>query len=41
MKKFDPKVFRLGYVTLATADIERTRNHYLQSIGLTETANRE
>ena len=38
MKKFDPKVFRLGYVTLATADIERMRDHYLQSIGLTETA---
>jgi len=38
MKKFDPKVFRLGYVALATADIERTKEHYLEAIGLTETA---
>ena len=38
MKKFDPKVFRLGYVALATADIERTREHYLESIGMTQTA---
>jgi catechol 2,3-dioxygenase-like lactoylglutathione lyase family enzyme len=38
MKKFDPKVFRLGYVALATADIERTRGHYLETIGLTQTA---
>jgi catechol-2,3-dioxygenase len=37
MKKFDPKVFRLGYVALATADIERTREHYLETIGLTQT----
>jgi len=37
MKKFDPKVFRLGYVALATADIERTKEHYLETIGLTET----
>jgi hypothetical protein len=36
MKKFDPKVFRLGYVALATADIERTREHYLESIGMTQ-----
>src|ERR1700722_7392490 len=38
MKKFDPKVFRLGYVALATADIERTKEHYLEAIGLTQTA---
>jgi catechol-2,3-dioxygenase len=38
MKKFDPKVFRLGYVALATADIERTRHHYLEAIGMTQTA---
>src|ERR1700737_1801181 len=38
MKKFDPKVFRLGYVALATTDIERTKQHYLEAIGLTETA---
>jgi catechol-2,3-dioxygenase len=37
-KKFDPRVFRLGYVALATADIERTREHYLENIGLTQTA---
>jgi catechol-2,3-dioxygenase len=34
MKKFDPKVFRLGYVALATTDIERTKQHYLEAIGL-------
>src|ERR1700757_1612711 len=38
MKKFDPKVFRLGHVSLATADIERTSEHYLDFIGLTQTA---
>ena len=38
MRKFDPKVFRLGYVALATADIERTLAHYLEAIGLTRTA---
>ena len=38
MKKFDPKVFRLGYVALATADIERTKEHHLEAIGLTQTA---
>jgi catechol 2,3-dioxygenase-like lactoylglutathione lyase family enzyme len=38
MKKFDPKVFRLGYVALATADIERTKEQYLEAIGLTQTA---
>src|SRR6476660_650541 len=38
MKKLDPKVFRLGYVALATADIERTKEHYLEAIGLTPTA---
>jgi len=34
MKKFDPKVFRLGYVAMATADIERTKHHYLEAIGM-------
>jgi catechol 2,3-dioxygenase-like lactoylglutathione lyase family enzyme len=38
MNKFAPKVFRLGYVALATVDIERTKQHYLEAIGLTETA---
>jgi catechol 2,3-dioxygenase-like lactoylglutathione lyase family enzyme len=37
MRKFDPKVFRLGYVALATANVERTREHYLETIGLTQT----
>ncbi|WP_050418966.1 glyoxalase/bleomycin resistance/extradiol dioxygenase family protein [Bradyrhizobium tropiciagri] len=37
-KKFDPKVFALGYVALETADIGRTKNHYLETIGMTETA---
>jgi|SRR5271157_437335 len=35
-KKFDPKVFQLGYVALGTPDIERTKDHYLQTIGMTE-----
>ena len=37
-EKFDPKVFELGYVALETADIERTKNHYLETIGMTQTA---
>jgi catechol 2,3-dioxygenase-like lactoylglutathione lyase family enzyme len=37
-RKFDPKVFQLGYVALGTADIERTKDHYLEAIGMTETA---
>lgn len=37
-KKFDPKVFRLGYVALETADLERTRDHYVDVLGMTETA---
>jgi catechol 2,3-dioxygenase-like lactoylglutathione lyase family enzyme len=37
-RKFDPKVFQLGYVALETADIERTKDHYLETIGMTETA---
>lgn len=37
-KIFDPKVFRLGYVALECADIERTRDHYIATLGLTETA---
>ena len=34
--KFDPKVFQLGYIALGTAQIERTRNHYLETIGMAE-----
>ena len=37
-KKFDPKVFQLGYVALATPDIERTKHHYLRNLGMTEVA---
>ncbi len=37
-RKFDPKVFQLGYVALGTADLERTRAHYVETLGLTETA---
>ena len=37
-KKFDPKVFQLGYVALGTPDIARTKDHYLQVIGMTEVA---
>ena len=36
-KKFDPKVFQLGYVALATPDLARAKHHYLETIGLTET----
>jgi catechol 2,3-dioxygenase-like lactoylglutathione lyase family enzyme len=36
--KFDPKVFQLGYVALGSADLERTKDHYLETIGMTETA---
>ena len=37
-KKFDPKVFQLGYVALGTPDIQRTKDHYLQNLGMTEVA---
>jgi len=37
-KKFDPKVFQLGYVALGTPDIERAKQHYLQNLGMTEVA---
>ena len=33
-KKFDPKVFQLGYVALATPDLARAKDHYLDTIGL-------
>jgi catechol-2,3-dioxygenase len=33
---FDPKVFQLGYVALATPDVERAKRHYQQSLGMTE-----
>ena len=37
-KKFDPKVFQLGYVALGTPDIARTKDHHLQNMGMTEVA---
>ena len=37
-KKFDPKVFQLGYVALGTPDIERAKQHYLRNLGMTEVA---
>ena len=36
-KKFAPKVFQLGYVALATPDLAKTKDHYLETIGLSET----
>ena len=39
--KFDPKVFQLGYVALETPEFEKTKDHYLETIGMTETANLE
>ena len=37
-KKFDPKVFQLGYVALGAPDIARTKDHYLKTMGMTEVA---
>lgn len=37
-QKFDPKVFQLGYVALEAADVERTKDHYLANLGMTELA---
>jgi hypothetical protein len=37
-KKFDPKVFQVGNVALGTPDMERTKEHYLQTVGMTEVA---
>jgi catechol-2,3-dioxygenase len=35
--KFDPKVFQLGYIAIESADIEKTKDHYAETIGMTET----
>ncbi|MEM6545514.1 MAG: VOC family protein [Pseudomonadota bacterium] len=32
-----PKVFQLGYVSLGVSDIEESRDHYLRTMGVTET----
>ena len=37
-KKFDPKVFQLGYLALGTPDIDRTKDHYLKILGMTEVS---
>jgi hypothetical protein len=37
-RKFDPKVFQLGFVALQTADFARTKDHYVGTIGMTQTA---
>jgi len=41
LKKFDPKVFQLGYIALETPEFEKTKNYYLETIGMTETATDE
>ena len=35
---FDPKVFQLGYVGLGCTDLEKTAAHYINNVGLSETA---
>jgi catechol 2,3-dioxygenase-like lactoylglutathione lyase family enzyme len=37
-RKFDPKVFQLGFVALQTADLARTKDHYVGTIGMAQTA---
>lgn len=32
-----PQMFQLGYVALETTDIERSKEHYIETIGMTET----
>ena len=36
-RKFDPKVFQLGYVTIDTPDLGRARDHYGETIGMKTT----
>jgi catechol 2,3-dioxygenase-like lactoylglutathione lyase family enzyme len=35
-KKFEPKVLQLGYVALGAPDIAKTKDHYLNIMGMTE-----
>jgi len=35
---FDPKVFQLGYVGLGCTDLEKSAAHYINNVGLSETA---
>lgn len=37
-RKFDPKVFQLGYVALGSPNLSKAREHYLQNLGMTEVA---
>ena len=37
-RPFDPLVYQLGYVALESADFERSCAHYIDKVGLTETA---
>ena len=37
-RKFDPKVFQLGFVALQTTEFARTKDHYVGTIGMTQTA---
>ena len=36
-KAFDPRVFQLGYVALGVTDMQRSRAHYVDVMGLAET----
>jgi catechol 2,3-dioxygenase-like lactoylglutathione lyase family enzyme len=38
-KVFNPKVFQLGYVSLGCVDLGKSCDHYLNNLGMTETAN--
>lgn len=40
-RKFDPKVFQLGYVALGTPNMEKSKEHYLTNLGMTEVAQGE
>ena len=37
-RSFNPKVFQLGYVGLGCTDLEKNAAHYLNNVGLSETA---
>lgn len=37
-KQFAPRVFKLGYIALETPDILRAKDHYAETIGMSETA---
>jgi hypothetical protein len=37
-RQFAPRVFQLGYIALETPDILRAKDHYAETIGMSETA---